>query len=97
MVWLHETKQRTVCSSWSTAEDWLTEINHWEYYTNQPSTPMVSQEAGGHHALLMAINQGGGCSTEVHYNALVLHRTREAGCFREVAVLYSDHLRQVPV
>ena len=41
-------------SSWSTAEVWLIEINHWEYYTNQPPTPMVSQEAGGHHALLMA-------------------------------------------
>ena len=25
--------QRTVCSSWSTAKVWLTEINHWEYYT----------------------------------------------------------------
>ena len=36
--------KRTVCSSWSTAEVWLTEINHWEYYTNQPPTPMVSQE-----------------------------------------------------
>ena len=46
--------KRTVCSSWSTAEVWLIEINHWEYYTNQPPTPMVSQEAGGHHALLMA-------------------------------------------
>ena len=41
-------------SSWSTAEVWLIEINHWEYYTNQPPTSMVSQEAGGHHALLMA-------------------------------------------
>ena len=39
--------KRTVCSSWSTAEVWLTEINHWEYYTNQPPTPMVSQEVGG--------------------------------------------------
>ena len=29
--------KRTVCSSWSTAEVWLIEIDHWEYYTNQPS------------------------------------------------------------
>ena len=45
--------KRTVCSSWSTAEVWLIEINHWEYYTNQPPTPMVSQESGGHHAPLV--------------------------------------------
>ena len=33
----------------------------------------------------------GGCSTEVDYNALVLFGTREAGCFREVAALHSNH------
>ena len=30
-------------------------------------------------------------------NALVLSGAREAGCFREVAALHSDHLRQVPL
>ena len=30
-------------------------------------------------------------------NALVLSWAREAGCFREVAALHSDHLRQVPL
>ena len=28
---------------------------------------------------------------------LVLFGDREAGCFREVAALHSDHYRQVPV
>ena len=28
---------------------------------------------------------------------LVLFGAREAGCFREVAALHSDHLRQVPL
>ena len=28
---------------------------------------------------------------------LVLFGAREAGCFREVAALYSDHYRQVPL
>ena len=32
----------------------MTKINHWKVYTNQPSTPMVSQEAGGQQALMMA-------------------------------------------
>ena len=30
-------------------------------------------------------------------SALVLSGAREAGCFREVAALHSDHLRQVPL
>ena len=30
---------------------------------------------------------------EVDCNVLVLFGSREAGCFREVAALYSDHLR----
>ena len=34
---------------------------------------------------------------EVDCNALVLFGAREAGCFREVAALPSDHLRQVPL
>ena len=34
---------------------------------------------------------------EIDSNALVLSGAREAGCFREVAALHSDHLRQVPL
>ena len=33
----------------------------------------------------------------VDSNALVLSGAGEAGCFREVAALHSDHLRQVPL
>ena len=34
---------------------------------------------------------------EIDSNALVLSGVREAGCFREVAALHSDPLRQVPL
>ena len=31
------------------------------------------------------------------FNSVVLSGARDAGCFREVAALHSDHLRQVPL
>ena len=37
----------------------------------------------------------GGCIAEVDCNVLVLFGAMEAGCFKEVTALYSDHLRQV--
>ena len=36
-------------------------------------------------------------TSTVDSNVLVLSGTREAGCFREVAALHIDHLRQVPL
>ena len=38
-----------------------------------------------------------GCITEVDCNVFVLFGPRDAGCFKEVAVLCSDHLKQVPL
>ena len=36
-------------------------------------------------------------AAQVDSNALVPSGTGDAGCFREVAALHSDHLRQVPL
>ena len=39
--------------------------------------------------------QEAGCIIEVDCNVVVLFGARKAGCFREVAALYSDYYRQV--